>query len=178
MTDFNNDSLDALVRQYADRKPPPVSDWHPETTRESDIRIDSVGHWYYRGSRIERARMVALFSTILRLDGEDYYLVTPHEKLRVEVEDVPFVVQLMEVTGSGADQQLRFTDNTGNRFTAGSQNKLWIAHDDNESKPYCIVRDNLAALLARPVYYQLADLIVEVDSQNGVYSDGVFFPLE
>ena len=178
MTDFNNDSLDALVRQYADRKLPPVASWHPETTRDSDIRIDSVGHWYYRGSRIERARMVALFSTILRRESDNYYLITPHEKLRVVVEDVPFVVQLMEVTGRGTAQQLRFTDNTGNRFTAGSQNKLWIAHGDNESKPYCIVRDNLAALLSRPVYYQLADLIVRVNSQIGVYSDGVFFPLD
>ncbi len=178
MIDLQNDSLDALVRQYADRDLPPVANWHPETIRESDIRIDSAGRWHYRGSEIERARMVALFSTILRLDGDDYFLVTPQEKLRVDVEDVPFVVQLMEVTGSGADQRLSFTDNTGNRFTAGSENRLWVEHDANESKPYCIVRENLAALLARPVYYQLAELIVDVNTQSGVYSDSVFFPLE
>ena len=175
---FENDSLEALVQQYSGRDLPPVDQWHPTSERDSDILIDASGRWFYRGSSIDRARMVALFSTILRREEGGYFLVTPHERLRIEVEDVPFVVQLLEVTGIGEQQNLQFTDNAGNRFTAGRDHKLWVEHNDDESRPYCIVRHNLAALLARPVYYQLADLMMEFDSRSGVYSDGVFFPLD
>ena len=140
--------------------------------------VDASGRWFYRGSSIDRARMVALFSTILRREEGGYFLVTPHEKLRIEVEDAPCVVQLLEVSGTGDQQDLQFTDNAGNRFTVDREHKLWVEHSDDESRPYCIVRNNLTALLARPVYYQLADLITEVDSRSGVYSSGVFFPLD
>ena len=175
---FENDSLESLVQQYSERDLPPVEQWQPTSERDSDIRIDASGRWFYRGSSIDRARMVALFSTILRKEEISYFLVTPHEKLRIEVEDVPFVVQLLEISGSGEQQNLLFTDNAGNRFTADKQHKLWVEHNKDESRPYCIVRNNLAALLARPVYYQLADLITEQNSRTGVYSGGVFFPLD
>ena len=174
---FSSESLESIVKQFSERELPPVGQWAPEGQRDIDMRIDAGGRWFYQGSPIERPRMVALFSTILRRDGDEYFLVTPVEKLRITVEDVPFVVQLMEVTGADTDQRLHFTDNVGNQFLAGPDHRLWIEHSKDESRPYVIVRDNLAALLSRPVYYQLAELISERDGRAGVYSDGEFFLL-
>lgn len=169
--------LEALVAQFSSRDLPPVSGWNPSVERAIDMQIDRAGKWHYNGSSIERARMVALFSTILRRDGEHYFLVTPHEKLRIEVENVPFVAQLMNVIGVGRQQQLEFTDNVGNVFTAGEQHRLWMGPFEEQSMPFVIVRDELPALLARPVYYQLAELITQENEANGVWSGGVFFPL-
>lgn len=169
--------LEALVAQFSARDLPPVSGWNPANERQIDMRIDRAGRWHYNGSSIERARMVALFSTILRREGEGYCLVTPHEKLRIEVENVPFVAQLMSVSGTGKKQQLEFTDNVGNVFTAGEGHRLWMAPFADQSMPYVIVRDELPALLARPVYYQLAELITEENEVSGVWSGGKFFAL-
>lgn len=174
---LEKNDLEALVAQFSARDLPPVSGWNPTVERTIDMRIDRTGQWHYHGSTIERARMVALFSTILRRDGEDYFLVTPHEKLRIEVEHVPFVAQLMSVSGAGQAQQLEFTDNVGNVFTAGEEHRLWMAQFDGQTMPYIIVRDKLPALLSRPVYYQLAELITEKDQASGVWSGGVFFAL-
>ncbi|MEM7259221.1 MAG: DUF1285 domain-containing protein [Pseudomonadota bacterium] len=173
----HNESLESIVEQFSGRELPPVASWSPDHERDIDMRIDASGRWFYHGSAIERMRMVALFSTILRRDGDDYSLVTPAEKLRIVVEDVPFVAQILDVSGSGTTQQLRFTDNVGNQFLADPDHRLWIEHGQNESRPYVIVRDNLAALIARPVYYQLAELLVETADGPGVHSGGVFFPL-
>lgn len=170
--------LQALVAQFSNRDLPPVTDWNPAVERRIDMRIDRTGKWYYNGSAIERTRMVALFSTILRKDKENYYLVTPQEKLQIVVEKVPFVVLLLNVIGAGNNQKLEFTDNVGNIFTAGADHRLWMEQDGDQSIPYVIVRNELAALLARPVYYQLAELVLEVDGAAGVWSDGEFFPLE
>ena len=170
--------LQALVAQFSSRDLPPVAQWNPISERTIDMRIDHNGTWYYNGSAIERARMVALFSTILRREGERYFLVTPHEKLAIEVENVPFVVQLMEVTGDAQGQCLEFTDNVGNVFVAGNDHPLWTADYAGQLLPYVMVRENLPGLLSRAVYYQLAELVIERDDHYGVWSDGVFFPLQ
>lgn len=175
---LDNTDLDALVAQFSDRSLPPVSQWNPSVQRPIEMRIDSSGKWYYNGSTINRARMVALFSTILRRDGEDYFLVTPQEKLQITVENVPFIAQLMSVSGAGQQQKLEFTDNVGNVFTAGQGNRLWMEEFNQQAMPYVIVRDALPALLSRPVYYQLAELITEENQISGVWSDGVFFALQ
>lgn len=174
----DNTDLEALVAQFSARDLPPVAGWNPDVVRTIDMRIDRGGRWYYHGSAIERTRMVALFSTILRRDGNDYFLVTPQEKLSIQVEDAPFIAQLMNVRGEGRAQQLEFTDNVGNVFTAGQDHRLWIEQRDQQSIPYVIVRDELPALLSRAVYYQLADLIIEEGESDGVWSDGVFFTLQ
>ena len=169
-------TLDSLVAQFDTRAKPPVENWKPERTSAIDIRIDRQGCWYYQGSSIERSRMVALFSTILWREENEYFLITPQEKLRIEVEDAPFVAMLMDVNGSDQNQSLRFTDNTGNQFHADTEHRLWLSqsHDDQPA-PYVMVRRNLPALLSRAVYYQLAELLVEYQSVPGVWSEGVFF---
>lgn len=168
--------LEALVAQFANRELPPVKSWHPQQERAIDMRIDRSGTWHYNGSPINREKMVALFSSVLRKDDDHYYLVTPAEKLLIQVEDAPFLVLLMEVSGDGQAQVLDFTDNCGNRFIADRQHPVWLAEKDGEQLPYVMVRDNLPALLCRAVYYQLAQLLVEHEGASGVWSSGTFFP--
>ena len=171
-------SLEALVAQFDSRGKPPVENFHPEKTGAIDIKIDSRGEWFYRGSKIDRKRMVALFSTILWREADSYFLKTPQEKLQIEVEVAPFIAVLLDVEDEGESQSLCFTDNTGNRFTAGRENKLWLSETTaGEPAPLVIVRRNLPALLSRAVYYQLAELIVEKRGVTGVWSEGEFFPL-
>lgn len=172
-------SLEALVAQFDTRGKPPVETWNPEKTGEIDIYIDRQGNWHYGGSKIERKRMVALFSTILWREKECYFLKTPYEKLKITVEIAPFIAVLLDVEGSGESQSLIFTDSTGNRFTADHEHKLWLSENaTGEPVPLVIVRRDLPALLSRAVYYQLAELIVEHSNTVGVWSEGVFFPLQ
>ena len=172
-------SLESLVLQFDSRKPPPVDQWKPTQISSIDITINRSGEWFYQGSKIERKRMVALFSTILWREADTYFLVTLHEKLQITVEVAPFIAELMDVTGERESQSLHFTDNTGNRFTADADHPLWISYTESgQPQPLVIVRRNLPALMSRSVYYQLAELIVEKDSLSGVWSAGEFFKLD
>ena len=130
-----------------------------------------------------RKELVRLFSTILRKDPEGYVLVTPGEKMRIKVEDVPFVAVLMTVDGMGQNQRLTFSTNVGDETVAGPDNPIRVETDaqTDEPAPYVHVRKNLEARIARPVFYQLADLAVPGVGADegwlGVWSNGAFFRL-
>jgi hypothetical protein len=124
------------------------------------MRIAADGRWYHDGSLINRPRMVQLFSSILRRDDDGcFYLVTPVERVRIRVDDCPFVAQLLDVEGEGSSQQLRFTLNTGEHVVAGAQNCLEF-DDDEQGAPHprLHVRHGLYALISRSVFYQLVDM--------------------
>lgn len=149
-----------------------------------DMRIARDGTWFYHGSPIGRKPLVALFASVLRREADgEYYLVTPVEKGRVAVDDAPFVAVEVLVSGAGEDQALVFRTNIGDTVTAGRDHPIRVAHNQltREPTPYVLVRGGLEALIARPVYYQLADLGVEHHAGGelsyGVWSGGVFFPL-
>lgn len=147
---------------------------------EIDIRIDRNGLWHYHGSPIGRKELVRLFSTVLKKDENgDYWLETPVEKGRIQVEDAPFMATLMTVEESGESQRLCFETNVGDTMTAGPENRIRVEIDPQtqEPSPYVTVRANLEAKIARAVFYDLVDLGVEKDGAFGVWSDGVFFPL-
>ena len=135
------------------------------------------------GTPIGRKPMVKLFSTISRRDGDDYFLITPVEKVGIKVDDAPFVAVTLEVQGQGEQQVLRFTTNVEEQITAGSEHPLRIVIDPDtqEPAPYLLVRRNLEALIHRNVFYQLIELAVArpIDGQSwlGVWSSGVFFPI-
>jgi len=169
-------SLEALVEQFSSRALPPVKDWNPQEQRSIDMRIDRAGTWHYNGSAINRQRMVALFSSVLRREADRYFLVTPAEKLEISVECAPFVALLLEVSGQGDSQTLTFTDNCGNRTVADQEHRLWL-DESAEQLPHIMVRDNLPALINRAVYYQIADLLIERNGVYGVWSAGRFFML-
>ncbi len=160
---------------------PPVDKWHPERVGEIDIRIASDGHWYYQGEEMTRESVVRLFSTILRKDDDGYCLVTPAEKMRIQVDDAPFVVRLMDVEGQGESQAVHLSTNVGDSFTLSAEHPLRVyTNEKGDPKPYATVRRNLEALLSRSVYYELVELAVprSEDSENyGVWSAGEFFSL-
>ncbi len=148
------------------------------------IRIARDGTWYYEGSPIARKALVRLFSTVLKRDAQgDYWLETPVEKGRVEVEDAPFTAVELAVSGEGRHQTLRFRTNVDEWVQAGPDHPLRVAEDPDtrQPRPYLLVRDGLEALILRPVFYELVALGVEegqgLETALGVWSKDAFFPL-
>lgn len=166
--------LEAL---QAERKLPPVDKWQPEREGRIDIRIASDGTWYHEGSPIRRGALVKLFSTVLRRDPDGFCLVTPAERLVIEVEDAPFVAVNMEVRGTGAATDLLFTTNVDEHVIADAAHPLRVDESSGEPRPYVMVRSGLEALISRAVFYRLVDLALPEDRELVVYSRGERFPL-
>jgi len=144
------------------------------------LKIGRDGTWYYQGGPIARKELVKLFASVLRLEEDGrYYLVTPVEKVPIEVETQPFVAVAMSREGSGKAQRLSFRSNVDDVVTAGAEHPLGFQAGPEESfTPFVVMRGGLKARLARAVYYELAALAVERpgDAGPGVWSGGVFFP--
>lgn len=162
---------------------PPVHLWNPDFCGDIDMRIARDGTWYYLGSPIGRKPIVRLFSSIIRRDGDDYFLVTPVEKVGITVEDAPFVAVSVEVSGEGERQVLRFVTHVEDEVEAGAEHPIRVVIDPvtQEPSPYVHVRANLEALIHRNVFYQLVELAVvrEIDGRRwlGVWSGGEFFSI-
>lgn len=160
---------------------PPVHLWNPDFCGDIDMRIARDGTWYYLGTPIGRKPMVRLFSTIIRREGDAYFLVTPVEKVGIQVDDAPFVAVLLDVQGQGEQQVLSFTTNVDEQVLAGPDHPLRVVTDPvtGEPSPYVRVRSNLEALVHRNVFYQLVELAVPrlIDGQEwlGVWSAGEFY---
>lgn len=170
-------SLPEIAKLVAERRLPPVEQWNPEHCGDSEMRIARDGTWFHQGSPIGRPAMVRLFATILRREPDGgFVLVTPVEKLSIEVEDAPFVAVGMKAEGVGPDTRLAFQLNTGELVTAGPDHPLRFTEREDGPRPYLHVRAGLEALVARPVYYELAELAL-AGEEAGVWSDGAFFPL-
>lgn len=139
----------------------PVDKWDPPYCGEMDMRIAADGSWHHEGTVIQRQALVQLFSSILRRETDGhYYLVTPAEKVRIQVDDCPFTAVLMDVINQGTDAQiLRFTLNTGETVEAGPDHPLQVDYPDGEEPhPVVHVRHGLQALITRSVFYDLAAL--------------------
>ncbi|MHA1114502.1 MAG: DUF1285 domain-containing protein [Alphaproteobacteria bacterium] len=158
----------------------------PAVLGDIGMRIARDGTWFYQGSPISRKPMVKLFSTVLHREADGaYYLITPAEKARVQVDDAPFVAVAVDVAGAGRDQILSFRTNVDDIVVADAKHPIRVAFDSErgEPAPYVTVRDGLEALINRPVYYELVELGCEADGEAngerdyGVWSAGLFFPL-
>lgn len=178
--DLSGLSLAEIARLAEERKLPPVESWNPTHCGDSAMRIARDGTWYHEGSPIGRPAMVRLFSTILRREADGgYVLVTPAEKLDIEVEDAPFVAVEVRSEGEGRARRLAFRLNTGDPVVAGPDRPLRFETRTDGPHPYLLVRGGLEALIARPVYYELAALALEEgEDPPGLWSDGAFFPFE
>ena len=154
---------------------PPVHLWRPEHCGEIDIRIRKDGVWFHEGAPIGREALVRLFSTVLRLDPDGYHLVTPVEKMKIRVDDAPFIAVRVDREGP----TLVFQTNVGDTVEAGPDNKIRVEIDPEtgEPRPYLHVRRGLEALIARPVFYELAEMAVLEGDVWGVASNGAFFPI-
>ena len=144
------------------------------------LKIGRDGTWYYQGGPFTRKPLVKLFSSVLRLEEDGrYYLVTPVEKVPIEVESLPFVAVEMRREGQGEAQTLTFTTNVDDVVTASIDHPLGFQPGTlGGFIPYVLIRGGLKARLARSVYYELAALAVEggAAKQLGIWSGGTFFP--
>lgn len=162
---------------------PPVHLWDPPFCGDLDMEIRRDGTWFYNGTPIGRAPLVRLFSTILRKDGDAYFLVTPVEKVGIRVEDAPFVAVDANAAGDDDTQVITFTTNVGDRVTAGPEHPIRVERDPltGEPAPYVLVRVNLEALIDRKTFYRLVELGARKTHRGetwfGIWSGGVFFPI-
>jgi len=179
LTTPSADSLAASASAVAKqgRGLPPVQDWNPPFCGDLDMRIARDGTWFYQGTPITRTALVRLFSTILRRDGDDYFLVTPVEKVGITVDDAPFVAVDVEAERAGQDQTLRFETNIGDHVTAGPEHPIRVERDPEtgEPAPYVLVRANLEALIDRKSFYRLVEIGDRQDGWFGLWSGGAFF---
>ncbi|MDU8909988.1 DUF1285 domain-containing protein [Aestuariicoccus sp. MJ-SS9] len=173
------EGLAASARAASKRGLPPVHKWNPPFCGDLDMRIARDGTWFYLGTPIGRFELVRLFSSILRKDGDKYFLVTPVEKVGITVDDAPFVATDFEATGTGRDQQLTFTTHVGDSATAGPDHPIRVERDPDtgEPSPYVLIRANLEALIDRKSFYRLVDLGAHHDGWFGLWSSGTFFPI-
>ena len=181
---INPKSLAESAQAHSQKGLPPVHLWNPDFCGDIDIHIKRDGSWDYMGTPISRERMVRLFSTILRRDADDaYYLVTPVEKVRIKVDDVPFIISgCQTVEEKGKPQQLLMETNMGDRLIVNTDHPIRVETTaSGEPAPYVLVRGRLEARLHRNVFYQLVDIAEEkeIDGKKllGVMSAGEFFPL-
>jgi hypothetical protein len=146
----------------------PDAAWNPSCTGTIPIRIAANGQWYHEEQLIRRPALVRLFASILRReeDGE-FYLVTPVEKLRIQVDEYPFVAVLVEVDEVGAQPVLRFTLNTGDHVAAGPAHRLWVEERQGAPLPLLEVRPGLHARLARSVFYDLVERASLLQGEDG-----------
>ncbi|MEM8980556.1 MAG: DUF1285 domain-containing protein [Pseudomonadota bacterium] len=157
---------------------PPVHLWNPPFCGDLDMVIKRDGTWFYQGTPIGRPALVRLFSTILKREGDKFFLVTPVEKVGITVEDVPFVAVDFETKGDA----LIFETNLGDHVKLNTENPLRVELDkDHAPLPYIHVRAGLEARIDRKSFYRLVDIGVDEahngDRWFGVWSDGGFFPI-
>jgi len=169
----------AAARQAPGRGLPPVHLWNPAHSGEIDIVIRRDGSWWHEGARIGRERLVRLFSTVLRKDPDGIWLVTPVEKMKIAVEDAPFVaVRVDRIERDDGEPVLRFLTNVGDEVEAGAENPIRVATDAaGEPRPYVHVRRGLEALISRPVFYELVEMAEDRGGRLGVASHGAWFDL-
>ena len=170
--------FEQLLAAADDRSLPPVARWRPARAGAIDIRIAANGDWYHEGGRIKRFAIAKLFASVLRQDDGDYYLVTPAEKLRIQVDDAPFVATDMEAAGEGTAMRIGFRTNMGDAVVADRAHPITVVDRAGEPRPYVEVRCGLSALIARPVFYRLAALAAEEPGgEVAVWSCGTRFRL-
>ena len=168
-------SLTEIAQAVADRRLPPVEQWNPPHCGDSRMRIARDGTWFHEGAPIRRPAMVRLFAGLLRREADGrHVLVTPVEKLDIAVEEAPFVAVEARSEGIGEQRRIAFRLNTDEPVVAGPEHDVHLV----EGRPYLTVRAGLKAAIARPVYYELAEIALEEGADPpGLWSDGVFFPL-
>lgn len=170
--------FETLLETVKDRTLPPVATWQPERVGSIDIRIAKSGDWYHDGRVIKRFSIAKVFATILRREGDEFFLVTPVEKLRIVVEDVPFIATDFEVTGIGREAKIAFEINVGDVVVVDDDHAIRVVETDEGPHPYVHVRDGLDARIGRSAFYRLVDLAeVDDDGLVSIWSAGTCFTL-
>lgn len=168
-------NLSEIAELVANRKLPPVESWEPAETGDSEMRIASDGKWFHQGGEITRPAMIRAFSSLMRRDADgQHWLVTPQQKLSIIVDDVPFIAVELQSEGRGQARSLAFRLNTDDLVFADGEHPIEV----RDGLPYLHVRGGMWAKLARPVYYELANLaLAENADAPSIWSKGSQFQL-
>jgi hypothetical protein len=174
--------VEALGTDAKRKGPPPVERWNPDYCGEIDMRIARDGTWFYMGTPINRPALVRLFATVLRKDPDRHVLVTPVERVGIEVEDAPFLAVEMAVEGEGDARQIAFRTNVDDVVQAGPAHPLRFEQGAGGGvKPYIRVRGELWALVTRPLALDLVALgeerLLDGKTLFGVTASGMFYPI-
>ena len=152
LAEFGNDEL------------PPVHLWKPEFCGDMDMLIKANGQWVHDGGLIKRPAMVKMFSRILWQENNEHFLVTPVEKVRIQVEDAPFLVTQMKVVNKESESYLEFLTSVGDVLVLGKEDiSLWMEDYQGEAHPYISVRYGMKALIHRNIFYELVELGEEIE---------------
>lgn len=172
-------SLAQIAELAAQRKMPQVTDWHPQTSGNSEMHITADGRWFHQGGEITRPAMIRAFSSLLRRDADgSYWLVTPQEKLSIIVDDVPYIAVEVQRKGNGHDATLAFRLNTDDIVIAGPDNTLMLRQYEGVDIPYLHVRSGLWARASRSLHYELIELgLTENCDVPQLWSNGICFPM-
>lgn len=157
------------------------SQWNPPFCGDIDMEIRADGSWWYLGTVIARPELVKLFARVLRKEGDQYFLVTPAEKVGIKVQDAPFLITDGDILDGGTEvQRVSLITNVGEQLELDPQHPLEVRGPATDRRPYVHVRDGLWALLGRPVYYRLAaevESLPEPDDGFGIRSHQQWFRL-
>jgi len=177
--DLHGISLAELEKLLSERRLPPVDQWHPERCGHSRMRIARDGTWYHDGTAIRRPAMVRIFSSVLRREADGrHVLVTPLEKLDIEVEATAFRAVEMQSEGEGPSRRIGFRLDSGDAVILDAEHPLRIVQTDQGPSPRLAVRHGLEAELSRAVYYELVELaLAEASDPTGIWSSNTFFLL-
>lgn len=172
-------SAESLIKAIGDSPLPPVDKWDPDYCGQLDLVIKPDGSWIYGGTPFTRRRMQILFSRVIKKEGEEYYLVTPVEKLGIKVEWMPFTIIDFNAVENNGMAQLQFIDNCDNEILLTEKSQISFSQFDGQNLPIINVRRNLFASFSRSCYYRLiesAQIIEHNDThQVKIRSNGIDF---
>jgi uncharacterized protein len=180
----NVESITGALRHASLAKgPPPVERWNPPFCGDLDMRIAADGTWFYLKTPIGRPALVKLFASVLKREGEKYFLVTPVEKCGIQVDDAPFLAVELDITDGPAGRVLNFRTNVDDWVACAPEHPLRFEPEAGTGglKPYLHVRRDLWAKVTRTLFFDLVALGEERDVEGramfGVVSMGTFFPM-
>lgn len=146
-------------KEFGQNTLPPAHLWNPDFCGDMDLIVKSNGDWVHEGGKISRPAMVRMFSRILWFENGDYFLVTPVEKVRIQVEDAPFFVTDWRWLETDKGQTLELQTLTQDTLQVGIDSDLWLEPFESEVKsedrPYVSMRYGMKALISRNVFYAL-----------------------
>ena len=177
------EAITGALSRVSGKGPPPVERWNPPFCGDLDMRIGADGTWFYLKTPIGRPALVKLFASVLKREGDKYFLVTPVEKCGIQVDDVPFLAVELKTGQSVGGRVLNFRTNVDDWVECGPEHPLRFEPESGTGglKPYLHVRRDLWAKVTRSLFFDLVDLGEECDvggaAMFGVTSKGAFFPM-
>ena len=172
---------ESLLKSIQEFDLPPVESWNPEYCGDLDLHIKADGSWLYQGTPFTRKKLILLFSRVIKKEGEQYFLVTPVEKVSIQVDWMPFTIIDFNLVDSEQGQTFKFLDNCDNQVELTQTNQLQMSTYQSQPLPTINMRRNLYASFSRNCYYRLlehADIVSDNDQhQVQINSHGINFSL-